>query len=345
MNKTPLLRIGVIGYGYWGPNLVRSFAALQDAEVACVCDLQQPRREHLGVNYPQVPAVHDWRQLVADPSVDAVVVATPVSTHYAIAREALGNGKHVLVEKPLTVSSAEAAELIEMSRQRQLTLMVGHTFVYQGAVRKIREIVRAGELGEVLYIDSTRANFGILQDDINVVWDLAPHDISIMDFVLDRTPLSVSATGASHTTKGLEEVAFLTFYFPGGLIAHVNVSWLAPIKIRRMIIGGTRRMLVYDDLEAAAKLKIYDCSIELGEAGMKRHSDLMRRSSGDAVIPELNGTEALLMEARDFVGSIRERRPPVADGESGLRVVRLLELASRSLAARGAPVEVGDWHL
>lgn len=333
------LRISVIGYGYWGPNLVRNFHELRDIEIASVCDLRWKRREHFERHYPGIQMLEDWHDVVRNPAVDAVVVATPVSTHYPIAREALVMGKHVLVEKPLAPSSDEAKELVDLAGRKSRVLMVGHTFVYHGAVRKIRELLDQGELGEPLYFDSTRANFGIIQDDINVIWDLAPHDVSIMDFLLRRMPVSVSATGASHTSCGLEDVAFLTFHFDGNLIGHVTANWLSPVKIRMLLLGGTRKMIVYDDNEPSEKVKVYDRGLARSGSTEERHSDWIQSRAGDAFVPRLDLTEALQTEVRDFVSSIWEAKSPEADGESGLRVVKLLELACRSVSMGGVPVE------
>ena len=332
--------VGVIGYGYWGPNLVRNFHELDDVAVVCVCETRKGRREHLHRHYPGARMIGDWREMLHDRSVDAIVVATPVSTHYQLAREILRGSKHVLVEKPLALKAGEARELIDLAQSRKRILMVGHTFIYHEPVIKIRELVCEGELGEPLYLDSIRANFGILQDDINVIWDLAPHDISIMDYLLRRSPLSVCATGSSHTGRGLEDIAFLTFHYSNNLIGHVNVNWLSPVKIRQLLFGGTRKMIVYDDTEPSEKVKVYDRGIERSDSPEKRHNELIQYRAGDIFVPKLENREALRTEARDFVDSIRESRQPQADGESGLRVVQLLELASESLRRGGVPIEV-----
>jgi predicted dehydrogenase len=334
------VRIGVIGYGYWGPNLVRNFHELADAEVACVCERRPDRREHLYNHYPLISVVADWRDMLRDDSLDAMVVATPVSTHYELAREILRAGKHVLVEKPLTPGVAQARELIDLAQSRERILMVGHTFVYHGAVRKIRELVCQGELGDLLYLDSTRANLGLIRDDVNVVWDLAPHDISIMDFVLGRPPVAVSATGASHPESRSKDIAFITLHYSDNLIGHVNVSWLSPVKIRKLMIGGTRKMIVFDDNEPSEKVKLYDRGVERSPTTDQRHNRLIQYRSGETVVPKLDLTEALHTEARDFVHSISERRQPLADGESGLRIVQILELACQSLSQGGMPIEV-----
>ncbi len=334
------LRIGVIGYGYWGPNLVRNVNRLADAAAVSVCDYHESRREHVRTQYPGMAALHDWREVVTDPAVDAVIIATPVTTHFELARAALQEGKHVLVEKPMAASLAEAEELLELSSARGLTLMVGHTFLYQGAIRRIAKMASGGELGELLYLDSTRANLGILQDDINVIWDLAPHDFSIMDHVVGEMPLSVSATGATHTDRRLEEIAFVTLHYRDDLIGHVNVNWLSPVKIRKILFGGTRKMVVYDDTEPGEKVKVYDRGVERRSEQDQRHNELIQYRAGDVFVPALDMTEPLFAEVKDFADSIRERRKPLADAESGIRVVRLLELACRSLAQGGVPLEV-----
>ncbi len=332
--------VGVIGCGYWGPNLVRNFHDLEGCEVVLICDRHPGRAESLSRHYPGMRTCTAFSQLISDPEVDAVAIATPVSSHYSLARESLEAGKHVLVEKPLASNSEQARELVDLSLERDRVLMVGHTYVYHGAVRKIQELVQSGELGELLYLDSTRTNWGILQDDINVVWDLAPHDISIMDFLLAKTPLSVSATGASHTGRGLEDVAFLTLHYPDNLIGHVNINWLSPVKVRTLLLGGSRKMIVYDDNEPSEKVRVYDRGILPSNGDQSRHNDVLRYRTGDVFIPKLDLTEALQTEVCDFRDSILEGRQPLADGESGLRIVRLVELACESLVRGGVPLEV-----
>ena len=334
------VRVGVIGYGYWGPNLVRNFLELDDTEVVAVCDRRIERREHLERLAPKLQVISDWRRLVSDPGIDAVVIATQVSTHYGIAREALDCGKHILVEKPLVPSADQARDLLERADRRGCVLMAGHTFLYHGGIRKVRELIQAGELGDLLYLDSVRANLGILQDDVNVVWDLAPHDVSIMDFLVGDTPVSVSATGMCHTGRKLEDIAFLTFRFAGDFIAHLNVNWLSPVKIRSLMIGGRRKMVVFDDTEPSEKVKVFDRGLEREDSPDKRHNDLLLCRAGDIYVPQLDLTEALQLEARDFVECIRCSRRPQADGLSALRIVRLLELACKSLAQGGAPIDI-----
>ncbi len=338
--------IGVIGCGYWGPNLLRNFSENERAELRWMCDLDMGRLNALGRRYPSVETTEDYRRLIADSRLDAVVISTPVATHYKVAREALEAGKHVLVEKPLTASSREAEELIALADRNGLTLMVDHTFIYTGAVRKIKEIVEGGELGELLYFDSTRINLGLFQPDINVVWDLAPHDLSIMDYVIDRPALSVSATGSCHIERGIENIAYVMLRFADDFIAHFHFNWLAPVKIRRTLIAGSRKMIVYDDIEPVEKLRIYDSGVTAKRAPTDRHDreadyrTLVSYRTGDVWSPRLDATEALRYVCEEFLSSIRERRAPLTDGRAGLRVVRLLEAAQESIKQGGQSVKV-----
>lgn len=334
------IHIGVIGYGYWGPNLVRNFSDAPEFKVAAVSDLN-PQRLSLAQSRHPAAAVHaDYRALLDDPAVDAVAIATPVSTHYPIAMAALQAGKHVFIEKPLAESAEQAERLIEEAARRGLVLQVDHTFVYTGAVRKIRELADAGELGELYYYDSVRINLGLFQSDISVLWDLAVHDLSIIDYLFPRPPVAVSATGTSHVDGQPANIAFMTLYFENNAIAHVHVNWLAPVKVRRTLIGGSRKMVVYDDLEPSEKIKVYDKGITLG--GQKEHlyKALIDYRSGDMWAPRLELAEALKVEARSFARAIAEGEASPSDGESGLRVVRVLEAATRSLNLRGQPVEL-----
>jgi predicted dehydrogenase len=340
--RSSRLSIGVIGYGYWGPNLVRNLRETDRCDLACVCDLREDRLRQLARMYPGVRTQGDWLDLVRDTRIDAVVVATNVSTHYEFALEALYAGKHVLVEKPLALSERQAAELVEVAEARRLVLMVGHTFVYSAAVRRIRQLVDDRSLGDLLYYDSTRANLGILQDDINVFWDLAPHDLSILDCLVGCQPEAVSATGASHTNRNLADIGFMTLHYPDGFIAHISVNWLSPVKLRTILLGGTECMVVYDDTVSAEKLRIYSSGVERNGATDKRHNELLRRQAGDAFVPKLDTVEPLRAEVLDFIESIEDCRVPLADGRSGLRVVRLLENACVSMARDGRPVELAS---
>ncbi|HKF76365.1 MAG TPA: Gfo/Idh/MocA family oxidoreductase [Candidatus Dormibacteraeota bacterium] len=335
--------VAVVGYGYWGPNLVRNFAEVPEAQVVGVSDLRRGRLETVAARYPAVRATTDHRDLLADPAVDAVVIATPVATHYDLARQALEAGKHVLVEKPMATSCAEAAGLIELAERRGLVLMVDHTFVYTGAVRKIKELVDAGELGRLYYWDSTRVNLGLFQHDVSVLVDLAVHDLSIMDYVLGGGPDAVSATGMAHVPGSPVNTAYLTCFFDGDLLAHFHVNWLAPVKVRRTLIGGDRRMVVFDDIEPSEKVKVYDRGITLAAGEQGRFEMLVGYRAGDMWAPRLSLTEALRIEAQHFVDCIQEGRRPVTDGHAGYRVVRILEAAAASLAQRGRLIEL-DWE-
>jgi len=337
-----VIRIGVIGYGYWGPNLVRNFADCKDATVHCVCDARQDRLAQVRRRYPGVTVTTDAADLYRDPEVDAVVVATPVETHFELALASLRAGKHVLVEKPITASSDEASRLIDEARARGLVLMVGHTFVYTGAVRKMKELSDNGELGDIYYYDSVRINLGLFQRDINVLWDLAVHDLAIMDYVLRDRPLSVSCTGLAHLPGQPENIAYMTMFFAGSLIAHVHVNWLSPVKVRRTLLGGSRRMVMFDDLETSEKIKVYDRGISMNPSPENVYQMLIGYRTGDMWAPQLAVTEALSVEAAHFVDCIQRNVTPVTDGEAGLRVVRLLEAAGESMAARGRLVGVGS---
>ncbi|HYY57260.1 MAG TPA: Gfo/Idh/MocA family oxidoreductase [Pyrinomonadaceae bacterium] len=339
------ITIGVIGCGYWGPNLLRNFAENDGAQLSWMCDLDMKRLDTVGRRYPAARTTRDCRQLFNDPHLDAVVIATPVATHFNFARQALEAGKHVLIEKPFTTSAREAEQLIELAERKGLTLMVDHTFIYTGAVRKIREIVRGGELGELLYFDSVRINLGLFQPDINVVWDLAPHDLSIMDFIIGREPESVTATGRSHIEPGIENIAYVMFRFSDEFIAHFHFNWLAPVKIRRTLIAGSRKMIVYDDIEPTEKVRIYDKGVTTNRAGDDADKEdayrtLVSYRTGDVWVPKLDSTEALHYVCKEFLDSIRERRCPLTDGHAGLRVVRLLEAAQQSITQGGRQMKL-----
>lgn len=338
------ITVGVIGGGYWGPNLLRNFAENENCELRWLCDLDQKRLDTLGRRYPAVRTTTDYQQLIDDSSLDAVAIVTPVATHFQFASEALRNGKHVLVEKPLTASIAEAEQLIELAERNALTLMVDHTFVYTGAVRKIKEVVSSGELGDLLYFDSTRINLGLFQDDINVVWDLAPHDFSIMDFMIDSDPESVSATGSCHIKQGIENIAYVMLRFPDELIAHFHFNWLSPVKIRHTLIAGSRKMIVYDDIEPTEKVRIYDRGVTATQSNEldkeAAYKTLVSYRTGDVWVPKLDSTEALHYVCVEFLAAIAERRRPLTDGAAGLRVVRLLEAAQKSIDRGGVLVKL-----
>ena len=341
-----MIGIGIVGYGYWGPNLLRNFSEVPGCRVVSVSDLRDARLAQVRSRYPAVKTTGSFNDLLIDTQIDAIVIATPVCTHFDLAMQALRAGKHVLVEKPMAMTSADALRLIDEAALRQLVLAVDHTFVYTGAVRKIRELITEGGIGDLYYYDSVRVNLGLFQHDVNVIWDLAVHDLSIMDYVLPVRPCAVSATGLGHVAGKPEDIAYLTLMFDAPLIAHAHVNWLAPVKIRRTLIGGSRRMIVYDDVEPSEKIKIFDKGITLnGGNGLKGDGQqlyelLVGYRTGDVLAPQLDMTEALLHEARHFVRCIDAGEEPLADGQSGLRVVRLLDAATRSMRDRGRVVEL-----
>jgi predicted dehydrogenase len=335
-----LIGVGVIGYGYWGPNLVRNFNQVDGARVVAVCDKSPKRCAQVESVYPAITTCHDPAELIANPKVDAVLVATPVSTHFELAMAALRAGKHVLVEKPITTTSEQAQRLIEEAAKRKLTLMVDHTFVYTTVVERIAELVRDGALGQLYYYDSVRVNLGLFQHDVNVLWDLAVHDLSIMDFVLGRTPKMIAATGRASVPGQPESLAYLTCFFEDNLIAHFHVNWLAPVKVRRTMIGGSNKMIEWDDMQLSEKLRIYDKGVTVNSDPEGVYQLQVGYRAGDMWAPHLANVEALLVEARHFVDCINVSRQPITDGQCGLRVVRILEAASQSLAQHGQPIEL-----
>ncbi len=333
--------VGIIGYGYWGPNLVRNFAEQAGASVVAVSDLSVERLTEVHARYPQVKVTTDYEDLIADPDIDAVVVATPVSSHFELARRALKSGKHVLVTKPITADATEALELIEAAEQRGLILMVDHTFVYTGAVQTIKQLVESGDLGQLYYYDSVRVNLGLFQKDVNVLWDLAVHDLSIMDFVLGCEPVAVAATGSAHIRGHQANIAYLTCYFDGNLITHHHVNWLAPLKVRRTLIGGARQMIVYDDLETSEKDKVYDKGITVASDSQGARETMIGYRTGDMWAPQVSLKEGLQVETQHFLECVTHRRQPLTDGHCGLRVIRILEAAARSLSRQGRPEALG----
>jgi predicted dehydrogenase len=335
-----MIRIGVIGYGYWGPNLVRNFMGAQGSAVVAVCDLREERLSPLRRIYPTLRTFKNTNELIEDRDVEAVVIATPVSSHFELAMAALRAGKHVLVEKPLASNSDQARKLIDEAGSRKLVLMVDHTFVYTEAVRKIRELIAGNALGQIYYYDAVRVNLGLFQHDVNVIWDLAIHDLSIMDYVLPSRPVAVSATGISHVPGQPENVAYITLFFPDTQIAHVHVNWLTPVKVRHTLIGGSEKMILYDDLEPSEKVKVYDKGITLTPGPEALYQMLVNYRSGDMWAPRLDNTEALHAEALHFIDCVENSRQPETDGQAGLRIVSIMEAAERSLRGRGALVEI-----
>lgn len=327
------IRMGVIGYGYWGTNILRNLQSLSGACVELLCDINDESLRRAAQAYPKLRLTKDSADVLFSPRIDAVAIITPVWTHFDLAKAALKNGKHVFVEKPFTANSIQAEELITLAERSGLTLMVDHTFLFSAAVRKIRQLIYSGTLGALYYYDSMRINLGLFQHDVNVIWDLAPHDLSIMDFVVRSQPMAVSATGQSHIGE-LEDVAFITIYFPDKMIAHINVNWLSPVKVRSTLIAGERRMVVWNDLEADEKLKVYDRGVNVCKRE-EVYELLVSYRSGLVWIPHLRGVEALQNELQYFLECVASKKKPVNSGRAGLRVVKLLEAASQSLAKGG----------
>ena len=337
-SKSDMIRIGVIGYGYWGPNIVRNFHGQEHTSVEMLCDKNPAALARAKRTYPSVQMTSDPNDILKSPNVDAVAVITPVWTHYQIAKAALEHGKHIFVEKPFTTTSAQAEELIDMAERKNLKIMVDHTFLFTGAVRKIRELTESGALGDLYYYDSLRVNLGLFQHDVSVIWDLAPHDLSIMDHLIKGEPEAIVATGETHL-NGVEDVAFMTIYFPNNVIAHINVNWLSPVKIRMTMIGGQKKMLVWNDLVADEKIRVYDKGVQIA-SGDKVRELLVNYRSGDMWAPQIEQLEALRVEAEYFADCILNNKTPFNDGLAGLRVVRMLEAADLSIQKRGELVRL-----
>ncbi len=324
-----MVRLGVIGYGYWGPNIVRNFSGHQDCKVVAVCDKNPAALARVLGRHPGVRVTTEVDDIVAATDIDAVAIVTPVSYHYELAKKALENGKHVFVEKPFTATSAQAEDLIELAERQNLQIMVDHTFLFTGAVKKIKQLIDEGALGPLYYYDSTRVNLGLFQHDVNVLWDLAPHDLSIMDYFIGQEPDLVVATGGAHVNK-LENIAYLTVYFPNNVLAHINVNWLSPVKVRTTLVGGQKKMLVWNDLDPGEKLRVYDKGADVRtEQGL--HQALVSYRTGDMWAPKVEELEALQVETRYFLDCIKNGMRPFNDGHAGLRVVRILEAAEQSL--------------
>jgi len=333
-----VLRVGVIGYGYWGPNIVRNFQGHEKADVVAVCDKNSQSLARVRRAHPEVPVTSDQMEVLTSTQVDVVAVVTPVWTHFELAKLALENGKHVFVEKPFTSTTAQAEQLIELAERKNLKIMVDHTFLFTGAVKRIKQFVDDGTLGSLYYYDSTRVNLGLFQHDCNVIWDLAPHDLSIMDHLIMSKPEAIVATGANHL-NGHADVAFLTIYYPNNLIAHINVNWLSPVKVRTTLLGGEKKMLVWNDLEADEKIRLYDRGVQM-MSGEAVYQQLVSYRTGDMWSPNIEQIEALKVEASYFIDCIRNNKRPFNDGEAGLRIVRMLETADESLKLRGKVVKV-----
>ena len=333
-----VLRVGVIGYGYWGPNIVRNFQGHEKADVVAVCDKNPKSLSRVRRSHPEVPVTSDQMEVLTSTQVDVVAVVTPVWTHFELAKLALENGKHVFVEKPFTSTTAQAEQLIELAERKNLKIMVDHTFLFTGAVKRIKQFVDDGTLGALYYYDSTRVNLGLFQHDCNVIWDLAPHDLSIMDHLIASQPEAIVATGANHL-NGHADVAFLTIYYPNNLIAHINVTWLSPVKVRTTLLGGEKKMLVWNDLEADEKVKLYDRGVQM-MSGEAVYQQLVSYRTGDMWSPNIEQIEALKVEASYFIDCIRNDKRPFNDGRAGLRIVRMLEAADESLRHKGKVVKL-----
>lgn len=335
-----MVRVAVVGAGYWGPNLIRNFVACPDTELVAVCDRDEERLAKVLRGYPGVEAVQEFEALVARADVDAVAIATPVDTHAPLGVAALRAGKHVLVEKPLAGSVYEAEQLVAVAKKYRRILMVDHTFIYSGPVQKIKQIIDSGEIGELYFIDSVRINLGMFQHDVNVVWDLAPHDLSILDHLVGQLPRSLSAFGTCHADalRGIEDVAYLNLDFSDGLLASLHVNWLSPVKVRHFIIGGSRKSIVYDDLDPTERVKVYDRGITINGDVESRRGVLVGYRTGDVWSPHIPQVEPLAQMVSHFAECIRENRQPLTSGEAGLRVVRILEAAQRSIKAQGGRI-------
>jgi predicted dehydrogenase len=333
-----MVNIGVIGYGYWGPNIVRNFNGVEGAKVVSICDKSQAALNRAGKMYPGIDITREYLEILTSKIIDAVAIITPVSTHFELAKMALQNGKNIFVEKPFTASAAQADELIDLAEKKGLKIMVDHTFIFTDAVRKIKDITDENKLGSLYYYDSTRVNLGLFQNDVNVIWDLAPHDFAIMDYLVQEKPSAVSASGKAHV-NGREDTAYVTVYFTNNMIAHFNVNWLSPVKLRTVLIGGEKRMLVWNDLEADEKIKIYDKGVEV-ETKEGIYERLVSYRSGDISVPRINQVEALKVETEYFIECINCDKTPINDGHSGMRVVKLLEACDQSLKNNGAMVSI-----
>jgi predicted dehydrogenase len=330
-----MIKIGVIGYGYWGPNLVRNFAETAQATVAAVADLDQKKLAAVQRRYPSVKTTTNFQDLLKDPGIDAIAIATPVSSHFELGMAALKAGKHLWIEKPMTETSLQARKLVDEAARRQRVLIVDHTFLYTGAVRKIAEIIKKGDLGRMYYYDSIRVNLGLFQRDVSVISDLAVHDFSILDHLLDERPIAVSASGTNHFPGTPANLAYITLFYGSGTIAHINVNWLAPVKVRQILIGGSTKMITYDDLEPSEKIKIYDKGVSFTDDAEQIYQMRVGYRAGDMWAPALDTTEALRVEGEHFIDCINHGKEPLTNGQLGLRVVELIEAATSSMRGRG----------
>lgn len=337
-----MINLAVIGCGYWGPNLIRNIISCSTTNLSWVCDVNNDRLKKALTPYPSVKQTNDILQILSDDNVQGVVIATPVSTHYALAKTCLEHGKHVLIEKPMTANLCQAESLVALAKRENLQIMCDHTFCYTGAVKKIKELVHSGEIGDLLYYDSIRINLGLFQTDVNVIWDLAIHDLAIVDFLVGLSPVSVNALGMAHTgTK--ENIAYMTLFYPNSFIAHFHVNWLAPVKIRKTLIGGSKKMIEWNDLVPAEKIKIYDKGINIQPADRDEENRIrVSYRSGDIHSPYIDSQEALTNVIEEFSKAIEYNQPPPTDGFAGLRTIKILEAANRSLLANGQNITIGE---
>ncbi len=335
------MKVGVIGCGYWGPNLVRNFSAMDEVTVVAVCDSREERLDFIRRQYPAIRLfTKESGEILKSPDIDAVVIATPVSTHFPLGMEALANGKHLFIEKPFTATVEQAEGLINLAEQKNLRIMVDHTFIFTGAVQAIRKLVDDGTLGELYYFDSVRVNLGLFQHDVNVIWDLAPHDVSIMDYLLDRQPKAIAATGMAHFDTDIENIASISTYYEGNLLGHIHVNWLAPVKVRKTLLSGSRQMVIYDDTDPSEKVKVYERGVEMIEDKNAIYDILVQYRTGDMLAPRLDSTEALKLASAEFYKAVNENRAPKTDADAGLRVVRILEAANRSIRENSRVIEL-----
>jgi predicted dehydrogenase len=335
-----MVNIGVIGYGYWGPNLVRNFAETPGITVDSVADLDPNKLEIVRKRFPGVKTTTRFQDLIDNKDIDAIAIATPVNTHFELGMTALKAGKHLWLEKPMAETSEQARMLVDEAEERKLVLIVDHTFMYTGAVRRMGDMVKSGELGKILYYDSTRINLGLFQRDVNVISDLAVHDFSILDYLLGEQPVAVSAVGTNHFPGTPENLSYITLFYDSGMIAHINVSWLAPVKVRQVLIGGSEKMIIYNDLEPSEKIKVYDKGISFTNDPQQIQEMRVGYRTGDMWAPRLDSTEALRLEGEHFVDCIENGKAPLTGGSLGLRVVKLIEAATRSMNELGRSVEI-----
>ncbi len=335
-----MINVGVVGVGYWGPNIIRNFHAHPGTNVKMCADLNKKRLDYINSNFPVIKTTTDYKEILQDNDIDLVAVCTPVFSHYEIAKAALGAGKHVLIEKPMTSTSVQAEELLDIAEKKGLRVFVDHTFLFTGAVRKMKEVIDNGELGDLYYFDSVRVNLGLFQHDVNVIWDLAPHDISIMQYLLNQKPECVMATGSDHLDNGLEDVAYLTVYYPNKLIAHIHANWLSPVKVRQTLLAGKKKMIVWDDTEPSEKVRIYDKGVEVIKTADQVYNMLIQYRTGDMYCPKLESIEALNAEVGHIVDCIENNKSSIISGEAGLTAVKILEASNDSIKNRGKEIKI-----